>query len=620
MSSPFQYPQITKYVTPRKHQIKHYEYLDKILTNGFYYLDGSKPGAGKTFPPLYFSQKYKIPLLVICPVTVAVRWQEVSKEYNVPILDIISYNSIRSTRGHQPKHGFLTRNEQFDVNTQRITVDFIPTDKLKNLIQSGVIIVFDECHALKNRSIQWKACKAITHEIMSCTNRSKICLLSGTFYDKIEHSVQLLELTEIIKSHFMYRFVQGEMNWEDHGLGEVIDFAKQCDEKKTIEILNKYQKEKRWKNCDQKSAEMICITLCHRLLSGIIKDHIGSIIPDVVVRNLKNTPLCELLQNVLHKELANMCCDYYYQHDKKNGYYTVSQQTAFNITRSLQGLARALGYNRDNNTIDFTKLGMGTSYLMQIEKEKIDDIFVRVTKEELRKNPKKKIVIFLNYLSNVDEVYEKLKYLGVVKLTGASKNRAKIIDTFNNDSNCHVLVGIMSVGGVGVELDDKIGDAERFMLLSPSFSAILSHQAAQRIIRENTKSNAKCRFAYANIHYKQNQIKEVKILTAMGKKTDVMKAINSSSVDLLPGDYEDEYENPETEIIAINEKKKEDSKQKEMVNDSYKKYVSKLRKNNENEDLEKYLLKLQMEEYKDELEEYDRELEKMNVVIKSNKK
>ncbi len=65
-----------------------------------------------------------------------------------------------------------------------------------------------------------------------------------------------------------------------------------------------------------------------------------------------------------------------------------------------------------------------------------------------------KVVIYSQYL-NMIRIMEKhlaQKEVDFATLTGASRNRGKIIDRFNNDPACRVFVGSLKAGGTGIDL------------------------------------------------------------------------------------------------------------------------------------------------------------------------
>ena len=65
-----------------------------------------------------------------------------------------------------------------------------------------------------------------------------------------------------------------------------------------------------------------------------------------------------------------------------------------------------------------------------------------------------KIVVYSQYLTMIDIIARHLRQSGVdaAVLTGASRNRGKIIQRFNTDPGCRVFVGSLMAGGTGIDL------------------------------------------------------------------------------------------------------------------------------------------------------------------------
>ncbi|MEJ2642515.1 MAG: DEAD/DEAH box helicase [Desulfosarcinaceae bacterium] len=65
-----------------------------------------------------------------------------------------------------------------------------------------------------------------------------------------------------------------------------------------------------------------------------------------------------------------------------------------------------------------------------------------------------KVVVYSQYLKMIDIIKDHLSGQGVdfVALTGASRNRGRLIRRFNDDPDCRVFVGSLKAGGVGIDL------------------------------------------------------------------------------------------------------------------------------------------------------------------------
>jgi SNF2 family DNA or RNA helicase len=80
------------------------------------------------------------------------------------------------------------------------------------------------------------------------------------------------------------------------------------------------------------------------------------------------------------------------------------------------------------------------------------DLFVELLGESLSSN--QKVVIFTQFLGMVAlfEAYLNSINIPHVTLTGSSRNRGKIVDTFNNDASCKIILCSLKTAGVGIDL------------------------------------------------------------------------------------------------------------------------------------------------------------------------
>ena len=80
------------------------------------------------------------------------------------------------------------------------------------------------------------------------------------------------------------------------------------------------------------------------------------------------------------------------------------------------------------------------------------DLFEELLAESLESG--QKVVVYSQYVTMVDIITRHLAGLGVdhVSLTGASRNRGRLIARFNEEPSCRVFVGSLKAGGTGIDL------------------------------------------------------------------------------------------------------------------------------------------------------------------------
>ena len=75
----------------RPNQIEHFQRVAKILSNFYFYIDGSEMGTGKTYIATALAITYNLPCIVVCPMTARKTWSNVFSKYNIGV-----YNGINS--------------------------------------------------------------------------------------------------------------------------------------------------------------------------------------------------------------------------------------------------------------------------------------------------------------------------------------------------------------------------------------------------------------------------------------------------------------------------------------------------------------------------------------------
>lgn len=485
-------------------QPEHVERLRTILTITYGAFDFSVMGSGKTFT----SSKLSLLLgfenvIVVCPVSVEEKWLGMSK-YGVKIRNVISYQSLRSRTGSQPKHGLLSR-----IDPEEGSTIFLPTEKLLQMIQEGCLVIFDEAQNIKNKNDQWLCCKAISTAILKNGGKSRFLLLSGTPIDKEEHAINLMSMMGFIRHPKLYNYNKEENSLKLFGAQELLNYCLSLEPEKTKQFLrvHRFQRD----NVHH---------LCYLLFQNVLKPRITSSM---------NPPKIEV----------NIDC--------KNGYYNIlDEEDCDNLLRGIRSLCLITKHSEEREA-EFTSENMGaiTKCLMKIEKSKVST-FHRIGKYYLEKNPNCKIGIFMNYSEHIEDLKELFIEYNPLVINGKTPKdkRQKIIDLYQKpDTEYRVIIGNLQVCCSGIDLNDCSPDGRfpRYAFASPNYVILNLHQLTRRFLRMNSTSNAVFRFVYGKVDGR----KETSILNSLAKKSSIMEDTLDKQVEQgikFPGQYEEDIE------------------------------------------------------------------------------
>jgi len=128
-----------------------------------------------------------------------------------------------------------------------------------------------------------------------------------------------------------------------------------------------------------------------------------------------------------------------------------------------------------------------------------------------------KVLIFANFLGSLDLISQKAQSRGYEHLvmSGSTKNRQELVDSFQNDKNIKLFLMTLKVGGVGLNLTE----ADYVFIFDPWWNRSAENQAVDRSHRMGQKNTV---FAYRMIT--KGTIEE-KILELQGKKQDMTDMI-----------------------------------------------------------------------------------------------
>ena len=498
----------------RPNQIEHFQRVAKILSNFYFYIDGSEMGTGKTYIATALAITYNLPCIVVCPMTARKTWSNVFSKYNIGVYDlaetggILTYSTLRTRKGYQPKHGLLTRDDSGDG------VQFFPTTLFTQIVKSGVLLIFDECQKLKNTSAQFRAASALIRHFYSVQSKSRIGLLSGTVMDKTEHAVNFLRMVGFITSRNLYSKIRGQVRLE--GVEELHRWAKKINNETAINFID----DNPFKSTRKGSIEYV-----FKVFTDVIRPGVMSIMPRSKSSAIK---------------------------DVKNGFYYMTKEAEEEYTMAIQSLSKSTRYDPETRSVKRTQDNMGaiTKALMRIQRSKASTM-IRVAKEYLTKdlvdsNGDKvisKIILFADYYEVIEYLLKELEEYNPVELTGriVEDKRWTSIDAFQQqDSYTRVLIGNPLTGGLSVDLHDTTGKYPRYMFIMPGYRINELHQATGRTYRDGTVGTAYMRFFYGLTGIRENNI-----LSALSRKGEVMQHVHKEQSEdgvKFPNEYEEERE------------------------------------------------------------------------------
>ena len=495
-SQKLQAPTTLKELILHEYQKKHVYTLKKILSKHSIALDFSMMGTGKTFTSTSISFDYPA-VIVICPGIMLDKWVNMM-EYGLPLVQCITYPSLRGASGHQPTHPYLTKNDS-DDNDFRVTQEYI------DLIRSGVLVIVDEVQNLKNvTTSQFHACMTMIQEIHT-SGTSKCLLLSGTPIDKEEQCVALFRLMGVMKRHSeLAKPPKPFEPTEWTGLTEIRDCAIKLSSK---QIVEQFMTECFSGSSGSKETKKARFNFAYCLFQHVFKPVFkSSMVPD----------------NMPHSLVSY---DGHFNIDKKYKPHMMELVESGNIAIY------------DGGSI----VKVITNILKNIETTKMS-MFVRIVKEKLTTNKNCKIMLCLNYTSNIEYALEKLSEFSPVVLNGKTpaKTRHAITKKFQEPNlECRVIIGNPKVMSTGIDLDDKHGQFPRFAYISPSYNINELHQVSYRIMRADTKSKATLFYVYVK------DVEEINIMAALVSKGNVMSSTTEDQSTIgvkFPGQFEEYFE------------------------------------------------------------------------------
>ena len=380
----------------RQYQEAGLHWLTFLAENNFGGLLCDDMGLGKTHQLMALMTLYvekfneTKPFLVVCPTTVISHWQEKLAKF-APTLQTHIYHGQTRELNHDFKPGDII-----------LTSYGIIRNDIQNLKKINFsIAVFDEIHYLKNK---------ITHSYRAA-KKLKFVTGFGLTGTPIENKLsELKSLMDIVLPGY---------------LGSDLEF-----ERNFIKPIEEYEN----KNIQYRLNKMISPFVLRRLKSGVLNE---------LPPKIEDVRSCELSpeQVVLYrKTLATQGRNLQKQLKES----TSSKDIPYLHIFALLGLLKQI--------CNHPSLAAGTPENYLKHNSGKWNLFTEILTESLDSG--NKVVVFTQFLGMIDIMERHLKdeNINFVTLTGKSRNRGKIIKTFNEDDNCKVFLGSLKAGGTGIDL------------------------------------------------------------------------------------------------------------------------------------------------------------------------
>ena len=401
-------------LTLKLDQKDHVKKLTDILVKNYSCLDFSQMGSGKTFTATAIAKEFDFEkVLIICPASVVSKWLSM-KKYGLKILDVLSYEGLRSIKNHDPKHGLLKR---FDEGSRTY---FEATDKLKNLAKEGMLVVLDEAQRIKNKNAQWYGCKTIAEAILTSGGLSRFILLSGTPIDKEKQALHLMEMLGYIRSEKLYTYDGFYKVLKLQGAQELVEFCYRIDVDKTNKVLEQ-------ESFNRDNVEHIC----YKLFQDVIKTSITSSMPppniNGVYIDIKNAEyrVNDFSDNEVLRKAVTAVNDTFMKFQHATRFNNKEEKNVEAYNQKLLEL-------KEKKKQDIQAKIESIIYNLRIIENAKMRLFVELAKKRLSENPHNKVALFVNYTSSIKGILKDLDEYKPLVLDGSvdKEKRQPIIDKF----------------------------------------------------------------------------------------------------------------------------------------------------------------------------------------------
>jgi len=507
----------------RDHQVDHVRRLYEILKSNSAVLDCSEAGLGKSYTCSAIASMLQMPILVIAPGPVLEVWRRIKSNHGVQFIDMISYSSLVGRVGCNLKHLYLTRNGR----------DYISTGHLRDLINKGVMFVFDEMAAVKNLdTLTFKAIHTIVREVVSPNSKSRIINASAIPLDNQNQFMTLCQVLGIVRSRSYWQY-DNQDKYILTGIVELINWCRIKDGRTTLTLLRPYMKEKDYDSCrhrDEWSIDSLeLIDLTKHTIPNLVADLFRLVVRKVVCHQMRRSDI-----GSKSMDQSAPIVNAFYRVMDSNGIDQVDHSLLAEGGRLLQSAIEHRSKRDGRSVINQSELNAG----FRITGNSMLRVLYYIVREGLQKEPNRKFILGVWYISHIKWLQEALSDFNSRTLYGEidPEERTRIIQQFQADNgHCRVIIANPMIAAEGIDLDDQHGNRPRTMLIVPGNRFMKLVQFTHRVWRLNTKSpnQTHIRIIYSSQMRTQRDIMD-RLVT---KSNDARMVIGNSDLK-LPSEYD----------------------------------------------------------------------------------
>jgi superfamily II DNA or RNA helicase len=517
-------------------------------------LDASDTGTGKTYCSTAVCMELGLFPIVCCPKAAISTWERVFKEFGVKKYYIRNYEQYRN--GNTPylnkpvkidKPPFEQSDEYNECDPMIYNNRVLYNERMSELpehecvwtIPKNSIVIFDECHKVKNRkTYNFSMYYAIIKQNLRCMS------LSATVADKVKYAYPIALNLGLVKSYTQYRRTyNGSLQLSVENVGWEVHDGTWLYNEEYDDIVNE-------EKCENASQKLLYKQIYPLHGSRLKISELGDAFPenkiDANTYNMEskakeiqkvyeemNTKILLIKINEAKKrqeELTKLMGIAHKTDDEKKKYQHLAN-TNYDQTY-IQKLQTKLNAYTTNG---ITQEHLGKTPLLQDETNILTIIMRARQRVELLKcdtiielakqfeEEGNNVVIFVNFNETLDYIISHIGKCAVVRGGQKIEERDDNIQQFQKEE-VHFIVCNIQSGGVAISLHDLKGNRPRRSIISPCWSAQDLMQTFGRIYRAGGKT--KC---IQYIVYCANTIED-DMCSNVREKIDTIHTLNDGDV------------------------------------------------------------------------------------------